>query len=374
MRLTIGILSAALLATPVLAAQGIGRTQSGTLAGGIHWTAASRIVGQTSTATIAGGGNAAYLPAQPQKSGTVQLLMEYGEFGSAVCSGSLGSDRRTIVTAAHCVSELASGLRPDKVTAIFWAGDSDQMALGNPEATAIDVTRSFVNPAYTGEVIDQNDIAVLRLGAAAPDWATAYELYEAGDLTGRQFNVAGYGLRSSEGGALGVNLGTNRLREGDNVYEFRLGDPIWNGLLNFGGAAEQDYSYLSDFDNGLGLNDSACEVAKAVALAAGSFCNAGLGVREVGIAGGDSGGPGFIDGKLASVNSYGLTFGNDFGDVDLLLNSSWGEYSGYVPIYLHGDWIRGVQAAIPEPASWATMIMGLGLIGFTMRSRAAAVL
>jgi hypothetical protein len=99
-----------------------------------------------------------------------------------------------------------------------------------------------------------------------------------------------------------------------------------------------------------------------------------LGAREVGIAPGDSGGPAFIDGRLASVNSYGLTFGNDFGDVDLILNSSWGEYSGYVPIYLHADWIRGIQASVPEPESWALMILGFGFVGGALRRRAPAPL
>ncbi|TRW15154.1 trypsin-like serine protease [Glacieibacterium frigidum] len=362
------MLCAAVLATPAFAANGIGRTQSGS-ANGLSWTAVSRIVGQTSTATIAGGGNPIYLPTQPQKAGVVQLLMDYGQLGAAVCSGSLGSDRRTIVTAAHCVSPLSSGLTPDKVTAIFWNGDPDAGALGNAAATAIDITETFVNPAYTGQVIDQNDIAVLRLGSAAPSWATAYDLYDEGDLTGKAFNVAGYGLRSSEGGALGTDLGTNRLREGDNTYEFRLGDPRWNGVLNFGTASEYAFSFVSDFDNGLAENDSSCNIAVAIALPAGTFCNTGLGAREVGIAGGDSGGPGFIDGKLASINSYGLTFGNDFGDVDLFLNASWGEFSGYVPIYLHSSWIGAVQAAIPEPGTWAMLIAGFGMVGGAMRRR-----
>ena len=368
---TLLLLAAASLSAPALAGSGPSRTESGSF-NGVKWTTATRIVGQTSTATIAGGGNPIYLPRQPQKSGVVQLFMDYGDLGSSVCSGSLGSDRRTIVTAAHCISPLSSGYTPQKVSAIFWNGDPDAGALNNPLATTIDVTASFVNPDYTGQVVDQNDIAVLRLAEFAPEWATAYELYEEGDLTGKAFNVAGYGLRSFEGGAVGANLGTNRLREGDNVYEFRIGDPRWGGLLNVFGTADYAFSFLSDFDNGLGENDASCAVAQAIALPAGTFCDNGLGAREVGIAGGDSGGPGFIDGRLASINSYGLTFGGDFGDVDLFLNSSWGEFSGYVPVYLHGDFIRGVQAAIPEPATWGLMIVGVGFVGGALRRRSRA--
>jgi hypothetical protein len=368
--MTIGrmtLLAAAIAAVPAAAsgATGFGKTQSGSI-DGLNWTAASRIVGQTSTATVAGGGNPLYHPSRPGKNGVVQLLMDYGELGQSLCSGSLGA-RNTIITAAHCVSPLASGYTPQKVTAIFWNGDPDQTFLSNPDAIAIDITGIHVADGYTGEVIDQNDIAVLRLGSAAPKWATVYDLHAEGDLTGKAFNVAGLGFRSSEGGAVGHDLGASRLREGDNMYEFRMGDPIWGGLLDFGGTADSAYSYLADFDNGLAENDSACSVAMAVALPAGTYCNLGLGAREVGIAPGDSGGPGFIDGRLASVNSYGLSFGGDFGDVDLFLNSSWGEFSGFVPVYLHADWIRSVQAAIPEPGSWAMMIAGFGLVGAAAR-------
>jgi hypothetical protein len=141
--------------------------------------------------------------------------------------------------------------------------------------------------------------------------------------------------------------------------------------MNFGGTADYSHSFLGDFDNGLAENDSACAVAAAVALPAGTFCNVGLGAREVGIAGGDSGGPGFVNGRLASVNSFGLTFGQDFGDVDLVLNSSFGEFNGYVPIYLHADWIRSVLVPIPEPGTWALLVAGLGLVGAAARRKRA---
>lgn len=372
MKLALMTTAAALVIASAASASVGPRTASGNI-GGLSWTAASRIVGQTSTATLAGGGDAMYHPSRPGKNGVVQLVMDYGLLGSSLCTGSLGSDRNTIITAAHCVSPLASGYTPDKVTAIFWNGDPDATFLQNPAATAIDITRTFVAAGYTGEVIDQNDIAVLQLATRAPTWATSYELFEQGDLTGLEFNVAGLGYRSSVGGALGYDLGASRLREGDNVYEFRLGDPIWNGLLDFGGTAQQDFSYLADFDNGTAASDASCQVAAAINLPAGTFCNTGLGAREVGIAPGDSGGPGFINGRLASVNSYGLTFGNDFGDVDLYLDSSWGEYSGFVPIYLHGDWIREIQAAVPEPATWAMLIAGFGMTGSALRRRRITV-
>ena len=112
-------------------------------------------------------------------------------------------------------------------------------------------------------------------------------------------------------------------------------------------------------------------VEAGVVLTGTAFgCNPYLGDIEVGVAGGDSGGPQFLNGKLASVTSYGLTFGADFGDIDDALNSSFGEFSGYVPIYAHEDWLKSV---VPEPATWAMMIAGFGLVGTMMRRRRTAV-
>ena len=70
---------------------------------------------------------------------------------------------------------------------------------------------------------------------------------------------------------------------------------------------------------------------------------------------------------MATINSYGLTFGTNFGDFGGGLNSGWGEFSGYVPVYIHTDFIA--TTAVPEPASWALLIMGFGLTGATMRRR-----
>lgn len=360
------LVATAVLAVPFAASAAPVRTQSGTWAGGTYF-AQSTIIGQTSTATLAGGGDPIYQPQRPQKNGVVQLLMDYGDLGSFVCSGSLASNRRSIITAAHCVT-AAEGLgRPQRTIAYFFDGDGDAVVLQNPLATAIEVTRYDVVKAYTGNVIDQNDLAILKLAEEAPDFAVAYDIYNEGDLTGRQFNVAGFGLRSLEGGAVGANLGTGRLREGDNVYDYRFGDDVWSGELDFFGDIAE-YSFVADFDNGLEINDSTCQIAIALDINDARLCDTGLGAREASIAGGDSGGPGFIDGKLATVNSYGLTFGNDFGDYDTLLNSSWGEYAGYVPLYLHADFIAGV---VPEPGSVALMMLGVGGLGLASRRRLA---
>ena len=359
---------------------------------GMSWSAVSRVIGQTATSDVLapsntiGGGNPIYKPSA-NKSGTVALIMEYSNGDRFICSGSVMADGRSIATAAHCVSDGAGTANPVKTTVHFYNGNPDERAVNPGASETRSVTAYFVHPEYTGEVIDQNDIAILRINKEAPASAQRYDLFTTNDLTGTQFNVAGYGTRSTTGGNNGntppFGARTGYLREGDNIYDYAWGDSRFQDFFttrdttgqfagqNFFGFAEVEFSFISDFDNGLQAQDQSRRIANAIGLGPiGNTLfpiNFGVGAREVGIAGGDSGGPGFVDGKLATINSYGLTFGTNFGDFGGGLNSGWGEFSGYVPVYIHTDFIA--TTAVPEPASWALLIMGFGLTGATMRRR-----
>ena len=354
---------------------------------GMSWSAVSRVIGQTATSDVLapsntiGGGNPIYKPSA-NKSGTVALIMEYSNGDRFICSGSVMADGRSIATAAHCVSGGAGTANPVKTTVHFYNGNPDERAVTPGASETRSVTAYFVHPEYTGEVIDQNDIAILRINKEAPASAQRYDLFTTNDLTGTQFNVAGYGTRSTTGGNNGntppFGARTGFLREGDNIYDYAWGDSRFQGFFtdviageNFFGTADIEFSFISDFDNGTQAQDQSRRIANALGLGPiGNTLfpiNFGVGAREVGIAGGDSGGPGFVDGKLATINSYGLTFGTNFGDFGGGLNSGWGEFSGYVPVYIHTDFIA--TTAVPEPASWALLIMGFGLTGATMRRR-----
>nr|WP_205958336.1 PEPxxWA-CTERM sorting domain-containing protein [Qipengyuania sediminis] len=379
---------------------------------GLEWTASSNIVGQNGTGTLAAGGNPEYFA--PNRDGTknfsgsVGMLMTYANGSQFVCSGSLLTSGK-VLTAAHCVSNGAgvgtNGVAPGLVrTQVLFMNDeasnADAFVYGNPPVagvTAIDVASYSVHFAYTGQVIDQNDIAVLTLSQAAPAFAQAYDLYLPGDneLKGEVFNVNGFGTRSITGGidgttGPGAGAGPGRRREGDNLYDYRFGDAAFNGFFtntapggeNFFGSARVEYTYVSDFDrSGFAANSQSCRLASALVSGATAaertanatalgFCTNGLGLREVGIAGGDSGGGAFINGQLASVNSFGLTFGTGFGDFKPGLNDSWGEMNGFVPTFIHRDFIAGV----PEPGTWAMMILGFGFVGGAMRRRGAMTL
>ena len=360
------------------------RSVSGRI-GDLAFEARSNLIGRTSTGTAASGGDPRYFAATPQYRGVVGLLMETAA-GNFVCSGALMADRVSILTAAHCVSDGFGTANPIRTTAWFYNGtDPDVVYQGNPfndpNVVSREVGRYIIAPGYTGEVIDQNDIAVLRLGRAAPQWATSYDVDFTTDLSGQDFNVAGLGRRSTVGGNVGdvgaAAAGTGRLRQGDNRLDFRFGDADWGGFFtardgngeNFFGFADVDHSWILDFDNGLEANDGSCRLAGAFGLGGAKYCNLGTDL-EVGVAGGDSGGPGFINGRIATVNSYSLSFGTGFGDLVPGLNNTFGELDGVVPTYIHEGFITSAMA-VPEPSSWAMLIAGFGLVGATARRRRA---
>jgi Trypsin/PEP-CTERM motif len=391
----------AVAATPALAVNYTAGNQPGVIEGsarnyitggtknGLSWQARNTIIGQTPTSDVlppsntVGGGNPIYKPSA-NKAGVVALIMEYANGDRFICSGSVLADGMSVATAGHCVSSGAGTANPVKTTAYFYKGDPDERTPFQTGGVEIEVTKYIVNENYTGEVIDQNDIAVLKLKTAAPAFATRYDLFTPDDLTGTNFNVAGYGTRSTTGGDNGntapFGARTGFLREGDNIYDYAWGNAALLGFFTdrdangegFFGFADYEKSYVSDFDrNGFAANSQSYNICRAVGgsvAGCAPFINNGVGDREVGIAGGDSGGPGFVDGKLASINSYGLTFGTNFGDFGGGLNSGWGEFSGYVPVYLHEDFINAA-IAVPEPSSWAMLIAGFGLTGAVMRRR-----
>ena len=373
------VLAAAVVVAAAPLQVGAQRVASG-VSNGIAWEAASRIVGTTSTGPVnpPGTGNPIYVASQPAYSGVVSLIMTQANGSRFICSGTLLPDRVSILTAGHCVSTGFGTANPVSTMVYFPGSNADAVVHITAGIASRSVTQYIVHPGYTGEVIDQNDIAILRLNAPAPMTASSYGLFTPPSLAGTDFNVAGYGGRSDVGGSFGVNLGTGVLRQGDNRYDFRFGDRDFNGFWtdrnpgtgrNFFGLANIDFSYVSDFDNGLAANDASCRIAAAVnpALTSAKFCNVGRGATEVSVAGGDSGGPQFVNGMISSVTSYGLSFGAGFGDSRPGLQSSFGEFNGFVPVYIHAAFIN--RALVPEPSTYVLFGTGLFVIGFMARRR-----
>jgi hypothetical protein len=306
-----------------------------------------------------------------------------GSIGTFICTGSLLADGQTVLTAAHC---LTGGI--GTVTAI-----SVNFYPTNSTAEVINAASWTANPAYSGMVIDENDVGVIHLASTASAGVSRYQLHSGGAVN-NNFEFVGYGNRGSFGqgtGAAGNGAGfalSNR-RNGDNLFDIALGDNRWKcpvtnanctagtNFWNYVGVAPNfGHVLLADFDNGSTgqlSNDAMCFLPLLYSsyMSVGtSECNAGRGLDEAISGGGDSGGPGFINGQIASVTSFGLTFGawstgpgtGPFGDIDGALNSSFGEFAGFTDVEFQSQWINSqMVVATPEPGT--TVLMATGLIG-----------
>lgn len=237
----------------------------------------------------------------------------------ALCSGSLLSDGRTLLTAAHCVTD-ASGMLD-----VLDGGDGNSVRFQTPSGTVIrqfsssDIT---THPSWNGNLFDGFDVAVIDLGAPLPPSVPRYELNTSTEIEGSTHLAAGYGRTGD--GATGALLDSGTLRSGLNNF-VTAGLPV-------GGITNPQTQLVADFDSGSSANDA---FDFHFGLVDGLTGGLGFGPDEVGTAPGDSGGPTFVlDGGqpvIAGVHSYNLRLTSFLGqsaDVDGTLNASFGEFYG----------------------------------------------
>lgn len=273
-------------------------------------------------------------------SGVAQLEIQHGGLGGTSCSGALLGGGRFVLTAAHCLSE--SGGLDGPVQGKAWF---PTRAEGRYTGTlqAVSFSSAQVHPDWDGDFLRRgNDIALLRLDAPAPPGARRYALYEDGDEVGRVATKVGWGqYGTGEGDALG--------------FGWRMGHNLWDATASAMsralGGGELDSVLQYDFDNGLARND-----------AFGFF----FGLEQRGVAGevlsgpGDSGGPSFIDGRIAGITSYAVRLFRENGsssDLTPLLDSSFGEFGGDTRVSAYLDWIHA--AMVPEPPPALSLAAGL---------------
>jgi hypothetical protein len=270
-------------------------------------------------------------------------------------SGSLLFTGRHILTAAHPFTGGEDQFLPLTGGTPFPDGLATSVRFELPTGSVeIAARRLFIHPEWNGRFAEGNDIAILELVDAAPDGADAYDVYRADDEVGRTGTLAGYGASGT--GEQGSVLPHGTLRAGKNRFDtpgeaFRMfqgrEDTLPGALLSL------------DFDSGRRDND-----------AAGLFAGAsdtGVGIDEAFAAPGDSGGPTFLDGKVAGVHSHITQFKGVDGktpDVDgEFFTSTFGEVMFDTRASYYADWVDRTVAsslAIPlPPAVWA----GLGTLG-----------
>ena len=247
-------------------------------------------------------------------------------------SGALLYDGMAVLTAAHL---LQGGAGAAEV--IF------ETVSGNQTIRADQV---LVHPDY--DPVDGNhDLALVWLNQAAPLSAERYQLYRSEDQIGQVFTMVGYGLTGT--GATGASesfaatpvrmMAQNRFDADARALKIYLGAQMtWS--------PQTGTQLIADFDDGSSTHDA---LGRLIFRA-----DTGLGVDEGLIASGDSGGPAFIDGRLAGVASYtaSLSRASAHPDIDNLANSSFGEIAAWQSLSYYQAWVdQSVRAALPNAPS-----------------------
>ncbi|MDC0832237.1 hypothetical protein AY599_27520 [Leptolyngbya valderiana BDU 20041] len=249
-------------------------------------------------------------------------VVEITDAEGGTCTGTLLTTGRHILTAAHCFNteDGAANLDPDT--------GNYTVAFDLPDGrVTLDVSRIFVHPAWTADLASNNDIAIIELAETAPNDADRYDIYTATDEVSQVGVKVGYGGKGTGtegqlsldpdidpddiGDDSGIKRsGQNRYDALTDILNSVLGEPFETEILS-----ETQLAY--DFDNGTEANDFFGTYF--------DIADTGLGAQEVNSTRGDSGGPTFIDGKIAGITSYGLSPIDSNEDGQLLFSGLSGE-------------------------------------------------
>ncbi len=243
-------------------------------------------------------------------SGVVQVN---NTFDGSSGSGSLLAGTDFILTAAHvvCYTNSSAAYSASGFTVYFdTTGGRITVA-----ATAI-----YVNSAWDGNADDGNDVALIKI-ASVPNGVTGFSLYTGTNEVGQTYNGYGYGM-------IGTGITGEQPNTDDTMHH-------WENTFDCTGTTIglQSSQLVYDFDDGTAAHD-------ALGVEYGIH-NLGLGVNEGNSAKGDSGGPEFIDGKIAAIVSFGLEASTD---IDGSVNSTYGEISVDTRMSSFVPWVASVIA------------------------------
>lgn len=215
--------------------------------------------------------NSIYNAYAPFYTGVVRIVDEESNYYG---SGALLYDGRAILTAAHLLED-----RPFQLKIMFETSERDEVYLYSSNYKLFD--------SYDTDVFSSHDLALLWLDEQAPLFATRYDIFRDNPL-GSAFNFSGYGALGTGSSGMLEDQDTEILR----IQAYNEFEAYYEDLP----ASYNNHSrteIVADFDSGYPWDNSLEEL--------GVSSDLGLSAYEGVILPGDSGGPAWIDSKIAAI-------------------------------------------------------------------------
>lgn len=237
--------------------------------------------------------------------------------GGYLGTGTLLYDGQAVLTAAHLVKGQTTA------SVLFETAAGTQTITSN---------RILSHSGYDSS--GNNDVAILWLPHPAPLAAERYQLYRSTDEIGKHITLVGYGIPGTGSSGTITNPGNDPMRlKASNRVDADIGT-VKNALgASMGWQPLYGTQLVADFDDGTSSHDALGRLAYLPDL--GLYLNEGI------ISPGDSGGPAFIDGRVAGVASYKATLsrGPVEPDIDKIANSSFGEVAAWQRVSVYQQWV-----------------------------------